>query len=130
MALAGQSLEHRPQLMHRPMSNTCFPRKPSGTSHLTKGYLLVAGFLNRYESTFFTIGGTVDFFFIAYTSIGYTQMPSVTVRANATTESGNMIFQLAETTWSMRNRAKRVVKNSEITTTASSFKTNQSVYQN
>ena len=116
--------------MHRSMSNTCLPRKPSGTSHLTKGYWVVAGFLNKYESTFFTMGGTVDFFFIAYTSIGYTQMPSVTVRANVATESGNIIFQLAETTWSMRNRAKRVVKNSEITTTASSFNTNQSVYQN
>ena len=70
MAFAGQSLEHRPQLMQRLMSNTCFPRKPSGTSHLTKGYLLVAGFLNRVESTSFIIGVNLDFFVIAYTTEG------------------------------------------------------------
>src|SRR3989337_2624115 len=64
MAFAGQSLEQSPQLTQRLMSNTCFPRNPSGTSAFTKGYLPVAGFMNRCDSTSFIIGDIDSLFFI------------------------------------------------------------------
>ena len=65
IALAGQSLLHKPQLTHRLISKICFPLNPSAGSHFTNGYLPVAGLEIMLERTRRNIGDIRDFLLFA-----------------------------------------------------------------
>ncbi len=79
------------------MSNTCSPRKSSGSVGFTKGYLVVAGWVKMCDTALFNIGDMRGFA-IFYTSSGYTHVTIDTVSINDNTAAGKIIFQFAEST--------------------------------
>ena len=68
IALAGQSLPHKPQPTQRLILNNGCPRKFSDTWGFMKGYLVVAGLLNTYDTALSNIWGTRNFFTISHTT--------------------------------------------------------------